>query len=400
MRAAIAESAVDADLCRAPAGRAADRLMRGLLVVAGTQSADARDVGEAVASALERQSLDAAVTPVIALGGSANPHAFDAAASPLTAARLTRTELRPARLVDTVRERAGETAVVAVADGLLAPITQRYAVRDLALDLGLPVVLALPAGPDAVNLGRLMLEAARGAGLAVAAIVLTGWPDAPDRILLDERQLLGELTGVAVVVLPRAGDRDDLVRAWPVAEWLDAAPAAADARGQTPVKVLLEPYDEWQARPVGDPRSTPRPTIMQVLFEIVAVEGPIRAGRAYGLYNRAAGGKKLTSAARAPLASAAYWLSRERKIVLTPREDIPWQEDDLLRAPDAPTVRVRELGPRTLEEVPLDEIAELMRRLGLTDDAALKRAVLSAYGLVRLTARADEYLALALGLRD
>jgi hypothetical protein len=59
---------------------------------------------------------------------------------------------------------------------------------------------------------------------------------------------------------------------------------------------------------------------------------------------------------------------------------------------------VRELGPRTLEEVPLDEIAELMRRLGTSDEAALKRGVLQAYGLVRLTQRADEYLGLAVGL--
>ena len=70
--------------------------------------------------------------------------------------------------------------------------------------------------------------------------------------------------------------------------------------------------------------------------------------------------------------------------------------------PDKPAVRVRELGPRTLEEVPLDEIAELMRRLrdqrGIRGDAELKRAVLATYGLVRLTPRADEYLGLALGL--
>jgi hypothetical protein len=374
--------------------------MRGLLVVAVTQSARAHDVGDAVASALDRQGVDALVTPAIALGGTADRHAFEMVASPLTAARHTGTELQPARLVDAVRERAGDAAVVTVAGGLLAPITRRYAVRDLALALDLPIVLALSAGPDALNLGRLTLEAARGAGLAVAAIVLTGWPETPERVLRDERELLEELAGVAVVVLPDAGDRDAAARAWPVTDWLEAAPASGEASAPMPVKVLLEPYEEWQPRPLSDPRSTPRPAIMQALLEIVAVEGPIRASRAYGIYNRAAGGKKLTSAARAPLASAAYWLSRERKIVLAPRDDIPWQEDDVLRAPDTPAVRVRKLGPRTLEEVPLDEVAELMRRLGLSDDAALKRAVLSAYGLVRLTARADEYLALALGLRD
>jgi hypothetical protein len=63
---------------------------------------------------------------------------------------------------------------------------------------------------------------------------------------------------------------------------------------------------------------------------------------------------------------------------------------------------VRELGPRPLDEVPLDEIAELMRRLKaarhIPDDQALKRAVLDTYGLVRLTARADEYLGVAIEL--
>jgi hypothetical protein len=43
-----------------------------------------------------------------------------------------------------------------------------------------------------------------------------------------------------------------------------------------------------------------------------------------------------------------------------------------------------------------------MRRLRaarhLPDDQSLKRAVLDAYGLVRLTARADEYLGLAIEL--
>ena len=63
--------------------------------------------------------------------------------------------------------------------------------------------------------------------------------------------------------------------------------------------------------------------------------------------------------------------------------------------------RVRELGPRELEEVPLDEIAELMRRLGGGPrEAGLKRAVLDTYGLVRLTGRADEYLGLAHGLLE
>jgi hypothetical protein len=130
---------------------------------------------------------------------------------------------------------------------------------------------------------------------------------------------------------------------------------------------------------------------MEVMLEIIAAEGPMLANRAYALYNRASGGKKLTTIARAPLSSAIYWLAQQRDIAM---------EDEVVRMPDQPAVRVRELGPRTLEEVPLDEIAELMRRLrdaGARDEAGLKRGVLQAYGLIRLTTRADEYLGQALG---
>jgi hypothetical protein len=165
---------------------------------------------------------------------------------------------------------------------------------------------------------------------------------------------------------------------------------------------VLDPYTAWEPREVGDPRASPRPRIMAALEEIVAAEGPLTATRAYSLYNRAAGGRKLTTAARAPLSSALNWLAREGKVALVREADVPWQGDDVVRMPDHPEVRVRELGPRDLIEVPLDEIAELMRRLraarGVADETGLKRAVLSAYGLIRLTARADEYLGLALDL--
>jgi hypothetical protein len=138
---------------------------------------------------------------------------------------------------------------------------------------------------------------------------------------------------------------------------------------------------------------------MEALLEIIGTEGPMLASRAYALYNKAAGGKKLTSVARAPLSNSIYHLAREGKIDLIRAEDAPWQGDDQVRLPDSPPVVARELGPRELIEVPLDEVAELMRRLqaaGRGDD--LKREVLTAYGLTRMTARAEQYLTSAEGL--
>jgi hypothetical protein len=128
------------------------------------------------------------------------------------------------------------------------------------------------------------------------------------------------------------------------------------------------------------------------------------ASRAYALFNRAAGGKKLTAVARAPLSNSIYHLAREGKVALTRAEEVPWQADDVVALPDAPAVVVRELGPRELIEVPLDEIAELMRRLRTAGIGShppdLKRAVLDTYGLVRMTSRAEQYLTTAQELLD
>jgi dethiobiotin synthetase len=354
----------------------------------------------------------AGATPVAlyALGPEAERHAQAAgvtevlatAAAPVIAARHAGAQLDPAALVADAHSHGDHLIAIAAPGGFLASITEHYSVRDLARELGLPVVIAANATGGVTGHVRLVAEAARAAGLAVAAVVLTGWPEPPNRVQLDERELLSRLVKAPVVTLGDAETPD-----WAVADWAAAAapePAEPDGdRGPAAAApVLLDDYDAWTPRQVGDPRGTPRPQIMQAMLDIIEAEGPMTATRAYSLYNRASGGRKLTSVAKAPLSSAVYWLAREGKLTLTREADIPWQGDDMVRLPDQPAVRVRELGPRTLDEVPLDEIAELIKLIrvgrGMTDPAELKRAVLSTYGLVRLTTRADEYLGLAIDL--
>ena len=308
--------------------------------------------------------------------------------TPLIAARHAGRTLDPQQLAAQAR-RADAVALTAPP---LAPLTPRSSVRDVAAALAEPVVLALPARPGVTGEARGLAEVARGGGLTVAAVVLTGWPEPASRVLMDEREVLYETSDLPVLLLSAGGDASGLA----LGELVDEAREALPASVAVAAKVTLEPYRAWDGDVPGDPRETPRPRIMEALAEIIATEGPMRASRAYAIYNRASGGKKLTAVARAPLSSALTWLAREGKVELTPRDDIPWQDDDLVRLPDAPPVVVRELGPRELIEVPLDEIAELMRRLGGPD----KRTVLTAYGLVRLTSRADEYLGLAAGLLE
>ena len=78
------------------------------------------------------------------------------------------------------------------------------------------------------------------------------------------------------------------------------------------------------------------------------------------------------------------------------------QLDDDILIPDEETlylagklaVVVRELGPRQLSDIPRSEVAALIKQLGQAGAPIdeIKRAVLSAYGLIRLTARTSQYL--------
>jgi hypothetical protein len=165
-------------------------------------------------------------------------------------------------------------------------------------------------------------------------------------------------------------------------------PVAGGAARKGAVVVDLEPYTAWPAHPVPDPRSAGREAIGPVLLEIVDAEGPILAERAYRLYVKASGGKALTSIARAPLSGATFRLKAAGAIEME-------EGSEVLRPAGTAEVRVRELGPRALDEVPLREVAELMRRLRAAGATELARAVLDAYGLVRMTAKAEDFLAQA-----
>jgi hypothetical protein len=164
--------------------------------------------------------------------------------------------------------------------------------------------------------------------------------------------------------------------------------ASGEGRRKSGVHVALEPYTAWPPRSVPDPRNAGREAIGPVLLEIIDAEGPILAERAYRLYVRASGGKALTSIARAPLSGATFRLRAAGAIEME-------EGSEVLRPAGTAEVRVRELGPRALDEVPLREVAELMRRLRDAGATELPRAVLDAYGLVRMTAKAEDFLAQA-----
>jgi dethiobiotin synthetase len=93
-------------------------------------------------------------------------------------------------------------AIVEGVGGLLVPLAEDYTVRDLAAQLGLPLLIAARPGLGTINHTLLTLHAARAAGLVVRAVVLTPWPDAPSVMEHSNRETIARLADVEVAVLP------------------------------------------------------------------------------------------------------------------------------------------------------------------------------------------------------
>lgn len=135
------------------------------------------------------------------------PWRFGPAVSPHLAAELAGTPIEPGELIAAAR-RAGAWADVLVCEGvggLMVPITPGYLVRDLAVDLGMPLLVAARPGLGTINHTLLTLEAARAAGLRPLAVVMTPWPASPGDVERSNRETLQRLGGVPVAALPACG---------------------------------------------------------------------------------------------------------------------------------------------------------------------------------------------------
>jgi dethiobiotin synthetase len=133
------------------------------------------------------------------------PLRFGPAVSPHLAAELAGAAIDPAALVAAARALRADVVIAEGAGGLLVPLTLGYTMRDLALDLGWPVVIAARPGLGTINHSLLTVEAARAAGLQVSAVVLTPWPDEPSAMHRSNAEAIRTLGRVEVVALREVG---------------------------------------------------------------------------------------------------------------------------------------------------------------------------------------------------
>jgi dethiobiotin synthetase len=133
------------------------------------------------------------------------PYRYGPPSSPHLAAAQAGEEIDPERLRSAASS-AGASAERLVCEGvggLLVPLSPAYLVRDFAVDLALPLVIAASPGLGTINHTLLTVEAARTAELTVSAVVLTPWPEQPSAIESSNRETIESLGDVPVKVLPR-----------------------------------------------------------------------------------------------------------------------------------------------------------------------------------------------------
>jgi dethiobiotin synthetase len=142
------------------------------------------------------------------------PLRYGPAVSPHLAAALAGESIDPAQLTAAASAKmaavpsTSTTLVVEGVGGLLTPLGEDFNVRDFAVSLGLPVLIASRPGLGTINQTLLTLQAARSADLDVRAVVLTPWPEQPSQLERSNRDTIARQGEVEVECLARARHHD------------------------------------------------------------------------------------------------------------------------------------------------------------------------------------------------
>jgi len=156
------------------------------------------------------------------------------------------------------------------------------------------------------------------------------------------------------------------------------------------VALPFSDYKEYSGPPWNDPRGVGTSVISEGIVRIVEVEGPVIAKRAYDIYLRGCGIRRMGHELKSTMNKALAHALRQGRLA----SENEVTEKDLLfsvvRVNGSPPIKVRTRGPRSFEEIPPSELQVVARYLVERDgfssgsDEHL-RAVLECFDLKRLT---------------
>lgn len=207
---------------------------------------------------------------------------------------------------------------------------------------------------------------------------------------------------------------DDLSRRTPTAsEQRQLKPATAETSSEQPDLFSQPPqssayigsrarYFAFEGQAGPDPRLASPAKVAEGLEKIIQIEGPMLAKRAYDIYLRGCGIRRMGGELKSSMNKALQQFVSNGQVIKEDETGKGGFMHTIVRSAGASPVLLRERGPREFEEIPPSELQLIARKL-LRDgefesgsDAHL-RAILDFYELKRLTAQVGTTLLDALG---
>ena len=167
-------------------------------------------------------------------------------------------------------------------------------------------------------------------------------------------------------------------------------------------EVILKSYEEYQGPPWGDPRNVNIAVVAAGLRQIIKAEGPMIAKRAYDIYLRNCGIKRMGHELKSTMNKALQTLITGNQIISIDESQTGGLIYSTVRLESQPYITCRELGSRSIHEIPLSELKEVLSMHmaegcdATHDIEGCFRSVLSTYGLIRMTTETKKRLESAL----
>jgi dethiobiotin synthetase len=130
------------------------------------------------------------------------PYRLKVPASPYQASQIAGTPIQPATILEQFKilQSRHNMMLVEGIGGLLVPITARYNVADLALEIGLPLIIVSRIRVGSLNHTLLTINAARQHGLKIKGIILNKQESGDlDEVEKQQKTLIEELSDTPIL---------------------------------------------------------------------------------------------------------------------------------------------------------------------------------------------------------
>jgi hypothetical protein len=168
-----------------------------------------------------------------------------------------------------------------------------------------------------------------------------------------------------------------------------------------PASEFLADYIAFSGTTGPDPRTVSIGAVADTLCKIIDVEGPMIAKRAYDVYLRGCGIKRLRGELKSTLDRALASAIRQGRVMA---ENVTGRTGLILstvRSKDAPAVKPRRRGPRSFDEIPSGELRAVAKYLSgslnlISGSEEHLRAIVESFDLGAVTPKVNSALLEAL----